>query len=206
VAIAQPFERSPAQRAAMVACALLAALNLVAPLPFKLLGAEREVLRQGFAASDYAGESLSQPFEVTRVPSVLAITASAPVDNSWLGVNLAVVNDRDEVVGEAEADVSYYHGVDGGESWSEGSRSSRELVRVEVPGRYRLLLTAQGGSAESGPARGEGLDVTVTRNYVPWRYHLLLAVGFLLYPARELLRELRFHAARKREDDDDDDD
>ena len=39
--------------------------------------------------------------------------------------------------------VEYYHGVDGGESWSEGARSSETHLSSLPGGRYTLRLEAQ---------------------------------------------------------------
>jgi len=43
------------------------------------------------------------------------------------------------------AEVSYYHGVEGGESWSEGSRRSSRTFAAPTPGSYQLSVAVEEG-------------------------------------------------------------
>ena len=72
---------------------------------------------------------VSEPFTIPSGRHAIAIHASAPVDNSWIGLDVALINDD---TGQSEAvgvDVSYYHGYEGGESWSEGSKNGSALKK-----------------------------------------------------------------------------
>ncbi len=74
---------------------------------------------------------LSDPFKTTRTANLEAVIW-APTDNSWVDVGVSLIA---EGTGEARSfDLvsDRYHGVDGGESWTEG-RQSRTVWVSRVP-------------------------------------------------------------------------
>jgi hypothetical protein len=80
------------------------------------------------------------PFHIDRGPIPVRIDLSTTADNQWVGVACALV---DQATGEATAfyvETGYYHGVSGGESWSEGSNSSTEYLSAVAAGTYVLEL------------------------------------------------------------------
>ena len=100
------------------------------------------------------------------------------------------------LVAESGADIGYYHGVEGGESWSEGSSRSRVHFRAPPAGRYRLLFQGTGGSGSSGPARGENLEVSMYRVGALGRYFLFAGGFALLFPILGWLGRLMFEGSR----------
>lgn len=207
VAAAQPFERSATQTALMWVGALFAMLNL-GLLGYSCTSSGRLVMRADISAEQYRGEWLSDPFQLKRRPSLLEISGHASVDNAWVALNVGLVNQNEEVCLETDGEASYYHGVEGGESWSEGSTSFSEVVRVDTPGTYRLLVYGAAGSGETADATGgPPVRITLREGVVLSRYFLLMFVLALLYPLKEFVRK-RSHEKRRIpvEDDDDDDD
>jgi len=196
VGAAQQFSQSAGQRWTVWFLLAAGLLNVVLPIVLRPVIGTKRALEQSFTSLEYQGEALSREFTVTRAPSVVKLTFSAPLNNSWLAVQAAFVNQDDEVLLEAEAEAAYYHGVEGGESWSEGSRSDATVVRVESAGTYKLLIHADGGTGETGPSGNEQLTVHVDINYVPYRYHLILAFLLLVYPVKEFFRRRSFEASR----------
>jgi hypothetical protein len=80
--------------------------------------------------------SLSEPFEIEGGPQAVAIEASAPVRQAWVGLDVALI---EEATGESEVmgfELSQYSGVEGGEAWSEGSSSGRAVAGGVRDGRY----------------------------------------------------------------------
>ena len=88
---------------------------------------------------------LSEPFPLGR-PGLLSGRAAvevelwAPVDNSWLGTDLALINDDTGETHVLALEVGYYSGVADGESWSEGSRRASAVVPRVSAGRYVLRV------------------------------------------------------------------
>lgn len=123
------------------AAVLFMLVNLVLLVAFAMQG--RQVLDQTFSSQTLAGEVLSDPFPLAA-GSAVKVKLHAPLDNAWMAVDLGLVRDDTEpaVVHVTDSDLEYYSGREGGESWSEGSKSSRLHLRVDEAGTYRLLVRA----------------------------------------------------------------
>ena len=127
----------------------------------------REVLDQRLPADELHTELLSEPFEVRRDGSVIKLILEAPLDNAWMSIDLGLVRDdgaEPRVVHVADRDLEYYHGVEGGERWSEGTRKKSQYLRLDSAGTYRLLVRAVSGSATARSSE---------RSYVPLRVRVL---------------------------------
>ncbi len=75
------------------------------------------------------------------------ISFKAPtLANDWVYLAADLVDDKSGGVASAEASMEYYSGIDGGESWSEGNRTSRTVFGPQPAGTYVLRLEAQHGS------------------------------------------------------------
>lgn len=139
---------------------LFVALNIFLIFFFAMAG--NRVLDQTFSPDELSGEVMSDPFQIQR-SGVLKIDLRAPLDNSWMAIDLALVRDGEVepmVVHVTDKDIQYYSGREGGESWSEGSKSSRQFLLVPEPGTYRLLVRA---------VTGQGNANTSDRSHVPLR-------------------------------------
>ena len=205
---AQPFSRGAVATTLMWLGGLFAVVNL-ALLMWSLAVGGEEVFSKKFGEQQYLKEYMSDPFAIGPSP-VLNLTISAPrLNNSWMSLQAALVDSEMKVVEELEGDISYYHGVEGGESWSEGDRRSTRYFRAPKAGSYQLLLKVSCGSGNRGPCRGERLRVSIRQGEVLTRYFLGGFVICLLFPLFEIFRRHGFEKRRWAavvEDDDDDDD
>ncbi len=201
---AQPFSRGPMARTLMTLGGLFALLNLLL-LGWSLGSGGEVIFNKKFSANDYLKESLSEPFTVGP-QRVMGLKIAAPLNNSWLALQVALVNSADQVVQEMESDISYYQGVEGGESWSEGSRTSTTYGIAPPPGTYRLLFKGAGGTGNAGSAGQERLQVALVQGVVLTRYFLAAFIITLLFPLFEIVRKRMFETRRWAaviEDDDD---
>jgi hypothetical protein len=140
--------------------------------------------------------AFSERFFVQRHGN-LEVRARAPVDNSWLYLDGALINEETGAVDEFDLEVSYYHGTDGDGAWSEGGSEARAYLASVPPGRYvlRLAPSWQPGQAPSG------YDVTV-RSRVPRLYQLLLAaLAVAAWPIALAWKRFRFEMQRWSESD-----
>jgi hypothetical protein len=130
----QPYV--PWRHAAFTRNAGFAAAAVAAVLTLLAYGAGNEVLRlsRQSVAQPVAGE-----FALTNARDLVRIDLESNVDNSWAAYDLEVLDAEGETVVEIERGTEYYHGVEGGERWSEGSRRASVRLRLPAPGRYRLL-------------------------------------------------------------------
>jgi hypothetical protein len=102
-----------------------------------------------------------------------------------MAVDYALLSGDDEVVHVSDADLSYYSGVEGGESWSEGSKTSTTLLSGIVPGTYRLHLRALSNRGETEQASESMHPLRVelrqgARNGTPAMFAFLVGGGFLV--------------------------
>ncbi len=154
----------------------------------------------------YSEEFLTEEFNITTKDTVCYATFEAPVDNSWVYMDLALINEKDEALLDFSAQMSYYHGYQGGESWSEGSRSDSATFMVNKPGKYRFLLLGQAGTGESPDATmraARSVQLIIYEGAGIGRYHIILAVIAFLLVGLEWYRRYRFERTRWGEDEED---
>jgi len=180
----------------------LAAAVLNGLLAFYCYRSGAVVLRQHFSPSELTQGVLSRPFGLRGKGKITRITAKAPLDNAWMSLKTAIVRGDDMAVHLYDTGIEYYHGRSGGESWSEGSRSSTLLLKIPDPGKYRLFVQAVSASGNTSRATKalHGLQVEIKDRALPGG-KFSLAAGFCLV----LFILVAFAFAKWKEDDDEED-
>ncbi|TNE84345.1 MAG: DUF4178 domain-containing protein [Deltaproteobacteria bacterium] len=182
---AMPNPYAPWLGTAVIA-ALLVVINLVAALGTAVSGQEIA----SFHVLSNETDASSPIFRIEPGTRTLGVTFEAPVDNSWVYLDAELVDAEEEEVEAAFGEeVGYYHGVEGGESWSEGSRSSHRVFRAVEPGAYRLFISAE----DDRPVR---THVTIRVNDQLARYNLALVVLFAIVAAYVFVRYFVFERER----------
>jgi hypothetical protein len=154
------------------------------------------VLSEQIEAEQYTREHLTAPFTVDKDQTILRVGGSAPLDNSWLALDFAVVNADEQVVSEFFDEASYYSGSDSEGSWTEGSRSFGTYFKVKKPGTYRLLVHASGGSGYGGAGRNEPITITVTAGRtISWYFWIPIIVALLVAGGEKAVK-LAFESRR----------
>ncbi len=137
-------------------------------------------------------EIVTDTFEIVEGEFGLEPTSilfHSSIDNEWMSIQYALLSankddgertydellrseaiypdaDQSKSVFVSDMSLSYYHGYEGGESWSEGSRRAKERLLI-APGRYRLLLTAVAGNDLGATNIERGLTVSILPNDIP---------------------------------------
>lgn len=102
---------------------------------------------------------ISPSFTVTGIRAPLKIALSAPVYNSWAAADFCLVNEETKTERYGSVDVAYYQGVEGGESWTEGTSRPSIMICGVAPGRYHLAMQI---SKEANKPEINALEYTVT--------------------------------------------
>jgi hypothetical protein len=108
------------------------------------------------AAGDESTLAPGQPSGAARSPYVfftpafdlagrrnVQVELSLPMQNNWAFVTVDLVHEAGGELRTYGTELSYYSGVEGGERWSEGSRSSSHLFGAGHSGRHVLRLEVQ---------------------------------------------------------------
>ncbi len=137
--------------------------------------------------------TLSEPFDVRGGPQALEITAEAAVEQAWVGLDVALI---EEETGESEVvgfELSSFSGVEDGERWAEGARHGSATVGSVHSGRYLLRVEPQ-------VERGQGQVPATARVRVVRGVFLAtpLVLALVLVAAWPLLLVLRFVAFERR--------
>lgn len=160
---------------------------------------DRQVLTQSVtvpaeaASGSPAAMSFSEPFSLDKRGN-MKVELNAPVNNTWLGIQGDLVNEETGEVTSFYQELSYYSGSEGGESWSEGSRSDTVYLSALPPGRYVLRTTAEFDKA--GPQLPRQYNVVLTHD-VPRGSWLCCALLLLLVgPLWASIRATSFESTR----------
>jgi hypothetical protein len=116
------------------------------------------------------------------------------VSNAWAFFDMTLVEERTGRTREFSDAIGYYHGWDGGESWSEGSRRGGASVPRVPPGRYRLVVNGQG----STPV---GYSIQATHGSPALSLYLIALLVLLVPPAWRTIAGAVFEHNRWMESD-----
>ncbi|MFA6034764.1 MAG: DUF4178 domain-containing protein [Myxococcota bacterium] len=123
-----------------------------------------EVLREGFTPGALTAGAVSRQFDVGVDGSLIKIDLRSPsLANAWMVYDVALLG-PDQPVWTGEGGLEYFSGVEGGESWSEGSSEDTIYLKVPNAGTYRLSVKAASGTGEGEPSRAaaDSMELTVT--------------------------------------------
>jgi len=137
-------------------------------------------------------------FELTGHTSNVRIDISTDLDNSWAYFNLALIDNDNGHTYDFGREVSYYHGYDDGESWTEGSKRSSATIPAVPSGHYYLRIEPELNQKQTADLR---YDVEVRRGVASYGIFGLALVFLIIPPIIGTVRRASFEAARWRESD-----
>lgn len=162
------------------------------------LGDGTPIATKTFNESDFEKEAQAPEqaltFELKQRDVCMLKIKGLTLNQSWLWVKTLVLDEKDRPVFDYTFNLSYYHGTEGGESWSEGSKSD-EKVFVLPKGKYKVLIF---GEDEATPTtrtskfkfkysngystveRNEKVKVTITKNVTLTRYYMTFFIIFFI--------------------------
>jgi len=125
----------------------LGVLLLAGVLAFVTSGSTKEVFSQQVTLpplpnADGTQVFFSNSFELAGRRNI-RIVGESPVQNTWVYLEGDLINDETGVVQSFPIDISYYQGVEDGESWSEGGQRDSAYTSSMPAGRYVLRLEGQ---------------------------------------------------------------
>lgn len=171
-------------------------LVLIGILMIPLTGLTKTVLNQQVQLPPMTNPQtpqvvFSQPFEI-KGNSNVRITANAPLNNTWADLDVDLVNDQSQEVESVNVPISYYSGVEDGESWTEGDQSQDAILSSLPAGQYTLRVE---GTWEQA-TQPMSVSVKVEQNVNRGVNFCCAGVVLLLIPLLNLFRKFSFESRR----------
>jgi hypothetical protein len=127
-----------------VAFAAFAVFLLVLMAVFDMRAKKELVLSQTyqFSRAEAKGEPsfVSDEFALGGGTSTVEVKTYAPVDNHWIYLNYALINQDTGQAWDFGREVSYYHGYDSDGSWNEGKQTDSVVVPSVPAGHYYMRI------------------------------------------------------------------
>jgi len=191
---------------------LIVAALVIAFGTFLISGSTREVFSQTvnfqpLPDADGTQVFFSEPFELAGRRNI-RIIGESPVQNTWVYLEGDLINEETGLVQSFPIDISYYQGVEDGESWTEGAQKDSTDTSSMPAGKYVLRLEGQWEKWEL-PAT---VSVRVEQNVTNGFNLILLLIAISIVPIIMVIYHIRFERRRWAEsmfsggDSDDDDD
>jgi hypothetical protein len=134
----------------------------------------------------------SEPFVLAGGENV-AIKLETSVSNSWVTIGGDLIDETRGGFATFDRDIEYYFGVDGGESWTEGSSRETVMLPAQAGGSYVLRLEA------SGPGGADPIGVQVVQDVFAWKLALIAAIAVFVPAILLVLYAYSFERRRWRD-------
>lgn len=178
-------------------------------LAFVFLFPAVPVFRQQFTLSADAAnvangaESVltSEEFVLAAPMRALRLKHSTDINNNWVGITTTLIEKNTGAAYQVDQEISYYHGVDDGERWSEGARLDTALFRNVPAGTYYLNIEFELGN--DGRAANYAISdmVELARKPTSWFNYFLLILFLAAFPFISRWRYGAFETERWNESD-----
>lgn len=135
--------------------------------------------------------AFSKPFTLKANRNV-QISASAPVNNSFVELDVDLVNDQSQEVESVAIPIEYYTGTDSDGAWTEGSQSENATVSSLPGGNYTLRVEGTWqNSTQPMP-----INVRVEQNVLRGVNFICALIVLAIVPILGLVRKLTFESSR----------
>jgi uncharacterized protein DUF4178 len=189
---------------------LLAGLLLACVVARLFLAHEHQVYAGSFRLDASARSSEASTVGLAQSPSYVFFTPAfevqprnnvsveldMPLANSWAYASVDLVHEETGELRSYDVELSYYSGVDGGESWSEGSPKDQHIFAAGRSGRHVLRIEVQAPGPSNQALRVAVLEDVFPLGQLGWVLALLGAPTALF-----LLMSYNFERARWSESD-----
>ena len=194
IAMNQPNPRLESHRTVCSRFWKFLALAVVAQSLWIFILGGRTLLDQRLVFSPNNDEPVAtQTFQLDGKARNVVLRHDTDLDNNWIGLGLTLVEKGSGRAWIAQTEVAYWHGSDGGESWSEGDRVKDLEFRDLPPGTYYFVIDPE-ISAEKPVS--VAARIKVIRDQAAWSNFFFLLIFLALFPMFSRYRMQAFEAER----------
>jgi hypothetical protein len=120
----------------------------------------------------------TEPFKLEGRQNVRVTVRADQLDNAWLGIDGDLIHKESDLVQPFDVEVSHYHGVEDGETWSEGSLENSVYLSALPEGNYEMRLEFVSERQTSPPPPAPLVPVTpVPTEQPPITVHVRVEQG-----------------------------
>jgi hypothetical protein len=196
----QPYPLSAATTGLWVACGFLLLLLLAVLVGCSMFMRHDEVIQGSYlfnTSSPSEASFVTDPFTLKGRTSNVELTTTAYVDNNWIYLNYALINQDTGQAYDVGREVSYYHGYDQDGAWSEGSQTDTVVLPSVPPGNYYFRV-----EPESDPGHGAiTYSIAARRDVLQLNFFGIALLALLVPPALITWRSVNFEHLRWAESD-----
>src|SRR5215831_9246481 len=176
--------------------AIFLAIAVLMQLATLVLSQNRLVYQSNFLfnTTDAEKSRVTDMFELSGRRSNVMIRTRAGVNNNWLYLNMALINDQTGTAYDFGREINYYYGRDSDGDWTEGSQTDDAVLPRVPAGRYYLRIEPEGTSSTQ-------YSVAVYRDVPQWWPFLAVVGLLLLFPVIAFFRSRGFEYQRWSESD-----
>jgi hypothetical protein len=138
---------------------------------------------------------VSDMFTLDGRPSNVVIRSDAALNNAWMFLSMALINDDTGVAYDFGREISFYDGSDADGYWSEGSRTESITIPAVPAGRYYLRIEPE------GPTTPVSYSLQVRRDAPNWGLFLAALTALAIIPILAWLLDKHFEYRRWAESD-----
>jgi len=139
----------------------------------------KKVLEAHFRQENLKGQKMftTPSFEITGEVKNMEVKIRAPIDNDWFFAEYALINEKNNEEYVFTKEIEYYHGVEGGESWTEGNNESEAFLSSIPAGRYHINIYPEFST------KSHEFHITVYRDVPFYSNFWILFFTLCLFPA-----------------------
>ena len=135
---------------------------------------------------------ISPSFQLKNGNANLEFTLEADVDNNWLETDIVLVNDKTGDEYNVSMGVEFYSGVEGGESWREGSKETDSMIEKIPEGLYHLEISP----STTYPSLVSNFTLKVHRGVAVYGGFFIILLLLCIYPTISYYQEKTFEYRR----------
>ena len=182
------------------------ALVLIVMLIANIVMSRRESVFNGSYHFDRsAGDTaafVTDPFELKGRTSNVDITIDTNLENNWIFLGLALIDETSGQALDVGREVSYYHGSDSDGSWSEGSTSDHFKMGSVPAGKYVLRVGPEQEDESTSPSLAPvAYSIHVKRDVPSYLFYIVAFVALLIPAALAGAPGIAFEQRRWAESD-----
>lgn len=165
-----------------------------------MISAQNKTVYQNSLEFERNGAASSLATEVFPVSGTgnLVVRNQTSLNNDWLYLDMELIERNSGRSFAFGRDISYYYGMDGGESWSEGNSRDEVVLSDVPPGEYLLQIQAE---TPAGGGTQISDRLVVVRDVPQWSNFFLTLLGLVTFPVIAWWRSHSFESRRWAESD-----